>query len=64
MNAACACAEDVLDLTSRECQQCRDVPRLCAAVSVLCQLAVCGKPVGSFALQSLLNLTINRYPKV
>lgn len=54
----------VLELTRGECQQCKDVPRLCAAVLVLCQLIVCETPVGSGALQVLLSLTVNRYPKV
>lgn len=59
-----ACAGSVLELTRGECQQCKDVPRLCAAVLVLCQLIVCETPVGSGALQVLLSLTVNRYPKV
>ena len=54
----------ILELTRDECQQCKDVARLCAAVSVLCQLVVCDRPVGSSALQALLSLTVNRYPKV
>ncbi|KAL0043717.1 hypothetical protein WJX82_009809 [Trebouxia sp. C0006] len=54
----------ILDLTQKECQQCKDVPRLCAAVSLLCQLISCAKPVSSTALQSLLALMVNRYPKV
>ncbi|DBA68172.1 TPA: hypothetical protein ACH3X2_013907 [Trebouxia sp. C0005] len=54
----------ILDLTKKECQQCKDVPRLCAAVSLLCQLISCAKPVSSSALQSLLALMVNRYPKV
>ena len=57
-------AEDILRLTRSECQQCKDVPRLSAAISVLCQLVVCTKPLGSSALQALLDLTVNRYPKV
>lgn len=57
-------AETMLDLTKRECEQCKDVPRLCAAVSLLCQLIACPKPLSSAALQSLLALMINRYPKV
>lgn len=59
-----ASAGSILELTRGECQQCKDVPRLCAAVPVLCQLVVCGKPVGSSTLQVLLSLTVNRYPKV
>ena len=58
------CAGGILELTRGECQQCKDVARLCAAVSVLCQLVVCERPVGSSALQVLLSLTVNRYPKV
>lgn len=60
----CAFAGTILDLTKKECQQCKDVPRLCAAVSLLCQLIFCAKPVSSSALQSLLALMVNRYPKV
>lgn len=58
------CAGRILELTRSECQQCKDVARLCAAVSVLCQLVVCESPVGCSALQALLTLTVNRYPKV
>ena len=54
----------ILELTRSECQQCKDVARLCSAVSVLCQLVVCDTPVGTCALQTLLTLTVNRYPKV
>ena len=61
MNAS---AGTILELTKMECQQCKDVPRLCAAVSLLCQLISCAKPVSSSALQSLLALMVNRYPKV
>ena len=60
----CWYAEDILELTRSECEQCKDVSRLSAAISVLCQLAVCTKPVGSSALQALLDLVVNRYPKV
>ena len=60
----CASAGTILDLTKKECQQCKDVPRLCAAVSLLCQLISCATPVSSSALQSLLALMVNRYPKV
>ena len=59
-----ASADTILELTKKECQQCKDVPRLCAAVSLLCQLISCAKPVSSSALQSLLALMVYRYPKV
>ena len=61
MNAS---AGTILELTKMECQQCKDVPRLCAAVSLLCQLISCARPESSSALQSLLALMVNRYPKV
>ena len=54
----------MLELTQAECQKCRDVPRLCAAVAVLCQLIACDKPTGTDALQHLIHLTESRYPKV
>lgn len=59
-----ACAGDMLTKTRAECQQCKDVPRLCAAVAVLCQLIARQQPIGTDALQSLIALTVNKYPKV
>ncbi|KAK9814241.1 hypothetical protein WJX72_002759 [[Myrmecia] bisecta] len=56
--------ERVLDLVKAEVRQCRDIPRLCAAVNVLNHLAALPDPVRSAALQALLTLLLNNFPKV
>ena len=43
---------------------CKDVPKLTAAVNVLCQLAVWPDPTCQLALKELVSLLKNRYPKV
>lgn len=59
-----ALIEEILELTKGESRKCGDIPRLFAAATLLCHLVACEEPVRSSALQAVLTLLINRYPKV
>ena len=45
-------------------RQCKDVARLCMAATVLCHYLDLNGPLCESALQSLLGLLMNKYPKV
>ncbi|GAQ86916.1 Beta-tubulin folding cofactor D [Klebsormidium nitens] len=57
-------ARGILDSVGTELRGCKDIPKLLAGVDVLCSFARLPDPDRSAALQQLLGLLGNRYPKV
>jgi hypothetical protein len=58
------CPGQVRQLMAEEARNCRDVSRLCAVATAACHLVTCPQPTGLDAVQLLLSLLGNRYPKV
>eukprot|EP00891_Asterochloris_glomerata_P000594 jgi/Astpho2/594/Aster-x0445 len=59
-----ACLERLLGCVQGETRQCKDVARLCMVATVLCHYLDLNGPLCKSALQSLLGLLMNKYPKV
>jgi hypothetical protein len=61
---ACFGAGELLELVKGEMRGCRDVLCLIWTATVLCHLVGMPQPTCHDALQALLTLLVNRYPRV